>query len=61
MVLRNTGLRINELLALEVRHFNLAGPDFFLYTRRSKKRGLGIKTSELPRAATIGYRPTGGG
>ena len=39
MVLRNTGLRINELLAMEIRHCNLAGPDFFFHTRRSKKRG----------------------
>lgn len=39
MVQRNTGLRINELLALEVRHCNLAGPTFYFYTRRSKKQG----------------------
>ncbi len=38
MVLRNTGLRINEALGAEVRHFSLAGPDFIMYVQRSKKR-----------------------
>ncbi len=38
MVLRNTGLRINEVLALEVRHCMLDGPTFIVYVQRSKKR-----------------------
>ena len=38
MVLRNTGLRINEVLALEVRQCVLDGPAFIVYIQRSKKR-----------------------
>ncbi len=38
MVLRNTGIRINEVLALEVRHCKLDGPTFIVYVQRSKKR-----------------------
>ena len=38
MVLRNTGLRINEVLSLEVRHCVLGGPAFIIYVHRSKKR-----------------------
>ena len=39
MLLRNTGLRINELLNLEVRHSVLHGPNFIIYVQRSKRRG----------------------
>jgi len=39
MVLRNTGLRVNELLTLEVRHCAFDGPAFVIYIQRSKKRG----------------------
>ena len=38
MLLRNTGLRINEVLALEVRHCALDGPASIIYVQRSKKR-----------------------
>ena len=38
MVLRNTGLRINEVLALEVHHCVLDGPAYIIYVQRSKKR-----------------------
>jgi len=38
MVFRNTGLRVNELLAIEVRHCHLRSPDFIIYIRRLKKR-----------------------
>ena len=38
MVLRNTGLRVNEVLDMEVRHCMLEGPDFIIYVQRSKKR-----------------------
>ncbi len=38
MVLRNTGLRISEVLALEVRHCALDGPASIIYVQRSKKR-----------------------
>lgn len=38
MVLRNTGLRINEILSLEVRHCALDGPASIIYVQRSKKR-----------------------
>ena len=38
MVLRNTGLRINEVLSLEVRHCVLDGPTYIIYLQRSKKR-----------------------
>ena len=37
MLLRNTGLRINELLRLQVRDFVLEGPAFIIYVIRSKK------------------------
>ncbi len=39
MVLRNTGLRINEVLGLEVRYCVLDGPQSIIYVQRSKKRG----------------------
>ena len=41
MALRNTGLRINELLAIEERQTSLGvgGPTYILYVQRSKKRG----------------------
>ena len=38
MILRNTGLRINEVLALEVRHCAFDGPASIIYVQRSKKR-----------------------
>ena len=38
MCLRNTGLRIGELLALEVGKTMLNGPDYIFYILRSKKR-----------------------
>lgn len=38
MVLRNTGLRINEVLALKVQHCALDGPASMIYVQRSKKR-----------------------
>ena len=38
MVLRNTGLRINEVLSMEVSHCALEGPTFIIYVQRSKKR-----------------------
>ena len=39
MLLRNTGLRVSELLSLQVRHCALDGPAFIIYSQRSKKRG----------------------
>ena len=38
MVLRNTGLRVNEVLGLEVRHCALDGPASIIYVQRSQKR-----------------------
>ena len=38
MVLRNTGLRINEVVVVEVRHCVLEGPASIIYVQRSKKR-----------------------
>ena len=38
MVLRNTGLRINEVLSPEVSNCVLEGPTFIIYVQRSKKR-----------------------
>jgi integrase len=38
--LLNTGLRINEMLRLQVRHFNLRGPEYWIEVVRSKKRDL---------------------
>lgn len=38
MLLRNSGIKVNELLSLEVRHYVLDGPSFIIYIRRSKKR-----------------------
>ena len=55
MVLRNTGLRINELLALEVRHCNLAGPGRI--SRRQAARELGIGYATLKRMLEITERP----
>ena len=37
-VLRATGLRVMELLRLEARHYQVAGPDFSVLVRRSKRR-----------------------
>ena len=39
MLLRNTGLRVNELLNLEIHHCALDGPAYIIYAQRSKKRG----------------------
>ena len=38
MLLRNTGLRINELLQLPPAHCALEGPAFIVYIERSKKK-----------------------
>ena len=38
MLLRNTGLRINELLKLPAAHCALEGPTFIIYIERSKKK-----------------------
>ena len=38
MLLRNTGLRINELLKLPAAHCGLEGPTFIIYVKRSKKK-----------------------
>ena len=38
MLLRNTGLRINELLKLPAAHCALKGPTFIVYIERSKKK-----------------------
>ena len=38
MLLRNTGLRINELLKLPAAHCVLDGPSFIVYIERSKKK-----------------------
>ena len=38
MLLRNSGLRVNEVLALEGGHCMLDGPTFIIYVQRSKKR-----------------------
>ncbi len=46
MLLHNTGLRVNELLSLEVRHCALEGPAFIIYIQRSKKR---VNTEYSPR------------
>lgn len=37
MLLRNTGLQVNELLGLQARDFVLEGPAFIVYVIRSKK------------------------
>ena len=37
MLLRNTGLRVNDLLGLQVRDLALDGPAFIVYVKRSKK------------------------
>ena len=37
-MLRSTGLRIMELLRLEARHYQVAGPVFSILVRRSKRR-----------------------
>lgn len=38
MLLRNTGLRINEVLSLMVKECALDGPTSIIYVQRSKKR-----------------------
>jgi integrase len=67
MALRNTGLRINELLKIEERHTSLGygGPTYIIYVQRSKKRnnieyepiylsaGLGVELVEWIRAHKI--------
>ena len=47
MVLRNTGLRINEVLALKVQHCALDGPASMIYVQRSKKRRGGRVRADL--------------
>ncbi len=56
MLLRNTGLRINELLRLETRHFNLAGPDYFVYVVRSKKRDKAPQYEPLYLVSNLGVQ-----
>ena len=38
MLLRNTGLRINELLKLTAAECSIEGPSYIIYIRRSKKK-----------------------
>jgi len=38
MLLRNTGLRVNELLQLPLAHCQLGGPSYIIYIQRSKKK-----------------------
>ena len=38
MLLRNTGLRINELLQLSAQYCHLEGPSYLVYIQRSKKK-----------------------
>ncbi len=66
MVLRNTGLRVNEVLNMEVRHCMLEGPDFIVYVQRSKKRtkteyepiyinpGLGVQLRDYIKGQQMG-------
>ena len=46
MLLRNTGLRINELLSLPGAHCALEGPSYVIHVVRSKKR-KGIETTTV--------------
>ena len=46
MMLRNTGLRINELLSLPGAHCALGGPSYVIHVVRSKKR-KGIETTTV--------------
>ena len=46
MMLRNTGLRINELLSLPGAHCALGGPSYGIHVVRSKKR-KGIETTTV--------------
>ena len=46
MMLRNTGLRINELLSLLGAHCALGGPSYVIHVVRSKKR-KGIETTTV--------------
>ena len=36
--LRSTGVRVMEGLRLEGRHYDLSGPDFWIFIQRSKRR-----------------------
>ncbi len=66
MVLRNTGLRINEILSLEVHHCVLDGPAYIIYVQRSKKRrvaeyepiyinpGLGVQLRDYIKGQQMG-------
>ena len=68
MVLRNTGLRVNEVLSLTVRQCNLDGPASFLYIQRTKKRekpeyeriylvpGLGVQLRDFIKGSPL--KPT---
>lgn len=40
MLLRDSGLRVHDLLTLEVGHCALDGPSFIIYIRRSKKKNV---------------------
>ena len=46
MLLRNSGLRINELLSLQGAHCGLEGPSYVIHVVRSKKR-KGIETTTV--------------
>lgn len=46
MMLKNTGVRIGELLALEVRDCVLAGPDYYIYVQRGKKDKNGQRQAD---------------
>jgi len=64
MLLRNTGLRINELLKLTAAECSIDGPSYIVYIRRSKKRatvyealyinpGLGVQLRDYVKGNNI--------
>ena len=58
-VLRATGLRVMEMLRLEVRHYQVVGPEFFLLVRRNKiraSRNGGYERVYLPPALGVELR-----
>lgn len=56
MVLRNTGLRINEVLSLTVRQCNLHGPVSLIYVQRSKKRTVEVPFEPIYLNAGLGVQ-----
>jgi integrase len=42
MLLRNTGLRVNELLKISAQYFTLDGPSYIIWIQRSKKRAATV-------------------